>query len=740
MSKRIRPWDKKRLMEETIKRKLIENTTQATTKTTNATTPTTQVPVVPYIEIHGIPYYSDRFYLNRTVWDEEPSVSLSASKSPCPCGGGGGGLPLFDRAAFIRSLDLQAVAMATYSVEPEWLVEEFPSLFGLGATIPTLVLHGRRGGGGIASEACPLAEEATMVMTESTTVLPVVANHTSQETKSHSFSPPKSHPRSSPAKTSSSNVTTPRFPSTVHWTEVTSSVIPSPLLSMLHGRMIQDNGSLTEGVLEKRIYHKGVHHPKFMLLLESSGSMIVLVSTANLTRPQTIDATWVQRFPPKHGTVSPSTRKPKSSHAPNGGNDDDWGMVLTDFLRAQMLASRRNQLTTAAFLHRYANLTLRDMERNFDYSQAQVYLIPTVPGTFQTTKYGRQRVQYLLQRHSQGDQAWLPEEDILHDTDRLVIQPTSLGAKWTMNQLAQVGRSYLCPTHAARPAAGTRTSSDRDLIQHIDIVWPTQDLIEEQRSKAIGSISSPKSVKEDMDTTTSPVPESSTASEESGYLFLSSETFNDIDLDCISQMVLYEPITDSSRSYVPHIKGIARLFNGNDYSLCQKYGVAKCQEFFPWFLLTSACLSLGAQGVEERKQASSRLMSASSSLPSSSTLSPVSVTYSNFELGVLFVSRLQGNRLTDRIYGLHPRQHCSCHRSDTSSLSRTIHLPIPYGVRPRRYQPDPDEAEFSETPYFHEIMVASLCVGNMRLTPLGATMAALEEEGKNRGEREREHK
>ena len=57
------------------------------------------------------------------------------------------------------------------------------------------------------------------------------------------------------------------------------------------------------------------------------------------------------------------------------------------------------------------------------------------------------------------------------------------------------------------------------------------------------------------------------------------------------------------------------------------------------------------------------------------------------------------------------------------AAARLIHLPVPYGFRPARYQEDEDEAEFCETPFFHEIPPSTAAVGNMRLTPMGAALA-----------------
>lgn len=170
---------------------------------------------------------------------------------------------------------------------------------------------------------------------------------------------------------------------------------------------------------------------------------------------------------------------------------------------------------------------------------------------------------------------------------------------------------------------------------------------------------------------------------------------------------MFEPSVPEQRpsTLTPHFKSVARLFEGSDYRIRKDYGVGKTEESFSWFLLTSACLSRGAQGDATLNKA-----------PGSDA-----VSYSNFELGVLFCSRLQGRDETDRLYCWKPA-HCSCSRP--SSGARLIHLPVPYCFRPARYQEHEDEAEFCETPYFHEIPAGTGGVGHMRITPWGAALAA----------------
>jgi len=163
---------------------------------------------------------------------------------------------------------------------------------------------------------------------------------------------------------------------------------------------------------------------------------------------------------------------------------------------------------------------------------------------------------------------------------------------------------------------------------------------------------------------------------------------------------------------IPHIKTIGRLFDGSDYRLRKDYGLdTKAEESFSWFMLTSACLSRGAQG----------------DVPSSRAPGSSALAYNNFELGVLFSSRLQGSRQTDRLYCWKPQQ-CTC-QSTASDLERKgprlIHLPAPFCFRPARYQEVEDElVDFCETPYFHEIPKGTAVGGNMHITPYGKVMAA----------------
>jgi len=153
----------------------------------------------------------------------------------------------------------------------------------------------------------------------------------------------------------------------------------------------------------------------------------------------------------------------------------------------------------------------------------------------------------------------------------------------------------------------------------------------------------------------------------------------------------------------PHFKSVARLFDGKTYYRIRKeLGVPKCEACFLWFLLTSACLSKGAQG----------------EATTNPSLGSDAMSYSNFELGVLFTSR------KDRLYCWTPSSCCCCDSGNTTKTSaQLIHLPSPFCFRPAPYVPDEDDMQFCETPYFHEILRDNACIGNMLSTPYGAALA-----------------
>lgn len=482
-------------------------------------------------------------------------------------------------------------------------------------------------------------------------------------------------------------------------------------------------------VVQRRQSKRGVHHPKYMILFETSGSVVIIVTSANLTPQHAVDASWVQRFEPSEAKDNDCVTNAMRC------DGSDFGYVLANYLECQSLAARPGEMIPEVFLRRYLGLaTLEDFRQWYNWN-SKVHLIATVPGEYRgpqtathlgglepnkTFLYGSQRVNEILCRLSgsastEGEASqrvpWLPPE-LLSNDDRLIIQPTSFGGFWKQANLRDLIKLYYDHQGTDNNNTATSPSSVYDLLDQTDIVWPSRDFMAgihgRREDRRVPSPDSVASIKTDL----VPVEGPNGVHTDGSFCFLSSISFNTIEFPCISRMSMYEPSypeqNPSSRS--PHIKSFARVFEGNEYQLRQQYHVEKAQECLPWFMLTSACLSRGAQGEAAPLRAfDSDLM-----------------TYSNFELGVLFVSRLTGNAESDRLYCWKPNK-CHCGQSYHSSHQNTvemIHLPLPYSLRPRAYLDDKDETDLVTTPYFHEIPRGTGFVGQMARTPLGAKLAA----------------
>jgi len=108
--------------------------------------------------------------------------------------------------------------------------------------------------------------------------------------------------------------------------------------------------------------------------------------------------------------------------------------------------------------------------------------------------------------------------------------------------------------------------------------------------------------------------------------------------------------------------------------------------------------------------------------------------YANFELGVLFSSRVQGNPFQDRIYAstsIHNLQntnkclHCHsyCKILPLNKKVKVIYLPIPFQLENcssiNNYMKEEDDTDMMYTPYLSEIQEGTEGIGNMRLTPFG---------------------
>jgi hypothetical protein len=771
MSKRAlveRSWDKRKKRDNPYRdRPPADSNNSNSTSTSNDGSSGASSTAVPYVTIDGHRYYSDRFYLNVSALDNDkknvPTAtsaqeSTAAADSKCNCGRANNRPPpLLDRSRLVESLSLKAAILATYTVEPDAVMNEFPCLFGPAATVPTLVLHGQKkwtayrkseikkrnapGEQDYDYESNGEWDEEGSFQPNPSTVDDCSLGTQEEATvrAADQFGSPaaeKSRATFDGMHNNGSNrngsEAAQGLPDHVHWTEVTTTWIRPEDRPAVATRK---DGTVTEAVVNKRQYKMGVHHPKFFILFETSGSVVVLVSTSNLTRSVSTDASWVQRFPAakpdsSSSAVAASEKPPKADAVSTAAVFDgsDVGAVLANLLQCQTWASQVGQLTPRGFCRKYLQWkNLNSLERNFDFQQSQVHLVVTVPGEHEgrlsTTAsqqkqqpsflYGRQRVAHVVSQLSQLTRAWLPKV-ILNDTDRLVFQPTSLGGEWNISNMSQVVRSYL---GLDDDNANRKQHPNQSLLDRLDIVWPTLDWMNALKNALCGR-RSPNSVaviengissKGNVDEEDSRQPRAVETSSAS-FLFLSSVTFNSIDENCLSRMVMFKPSEPTQRkTLIPHFKSVARVCKGSEHRLRKENCLKDSDECFSWFLLTSACLSRGAQGeaTPDKKRP-----------PGCNA-----VSYSNFELGVLFCSRLQGETKTDRLYCWKPA-HCACAKQ--AARPSLIHLPVPYSFRALPYQ-DKDDVYFCETPYLHEIPPGTGSDGKMLYTPYGAALARQQE-------------
>lgn len=736
---------------------------------------------VSSIVVDGVEYFSDRFYLNRGVGDP-PVVPTDG----CSCGARAPP-PLLDRERLVASLDLKAAIVASYTVAPSHIIREYPSLFGPDSVIPTLILHGHKGLSERMRERSmnrpPMSQDSSR-FGQDTKRAPVDMkdevrdsfknmNDSSDEDEpsarvkseygdevlvkeeEQEEEPPEDAWLRKQNETILSKKAT--FGKSVHLTEILPTWVSEESKKEIESLRREaatskvndddDDGDVIvldsedeetpvdtrygveHFVVQRRKRKQGVHHPKFMILFETSGSVVVLVTSANLTPQHAVDASWMQRF--QAPDAKDITDDVTDSMRCDGS---DFGCVLANYLECQSLAARAGEMVPEVFLHRYLGFTtLDDFRRRFKWN-SQVHLIATVPGEYRgpetvthlgetgtrkTFLYGSQRVSDILRRLSESSSStdgtkasqtepWLPRSFLSKD-DRLIMQQTSFGGLWKQASLSHVVRLY-CDTGTNCDACVRSQSSTHAWLDRADIVWPSRGFMAEIHGKARKNprVPSPDSV-----TSTDMEDElSSDATTDGSFCFLSSESFNSTDFACIARMCMFEPSypnqNPSNRS--PHIKSYARLFEGDEYQLRKNFGVEKAEECLSWVMLTSACLSRGAQGEATPHRASDS----------------DELNYTNFELGVLFVSRLGTTDMkSNRVYCWKPSKcHCGQHRRPSEKPSvQMIHLPLPYRLRPRKYVEDEDEDELCETPYFHEIPRGSL-IRHMRLTPLGAKLAA----------------
>ena len=295
-----------------------------------------------------------------------------------------------------------------------------------------------------------------------------------------------------------------------------------------------------------------------MILFCEDGSVVIVVSTGNMTNPRSTDGTWIQRFEPKG--KSDATINNQAAKASKHETHSDFGGTLVNFLQCQSYATRPDDMIPEEFVKRYLDYkSLYSLEEKYQFDKAEVHLIATVPGEYdrgsklehnseydkqgkRTFLYGRQRVADIVARASLPKDIrsrkkskrcpWCPET-LLSNNDRVIIQPTSLGA-FQQNDLSDVARYYLGwddPIPKQRQKFDTH--NNQKILDRTDIVWPSQRLITQIH----------RSFKEKCKWTKSPTSVVTnelevTDWETMPFLFLCPENFNASAEPCLARMMM----------------------------------------------------------------------------------------------------------------------------------------------------------------------------------------------------------
>ena len=272
---------------------------------------------------------------------------------------------------------------------------------------------------------------------------------------------------------------------------------------------------------------RGVHHPKYMLLfLKNPKRVIFVVSTSNLTTQLSVDVSWLQTF--EAAKITKAT---------------EFGAVLDDLLQKQGESIETNAhqqsekrkttsyeakqlMTPKGWLATILGITSMDSE--YDFSTATTRLVTSVPGVWkegdpESNKYGHRRVGAIIGSRE----------------TRVIVQPTSIGAKITDTYHRELAGSY-----GVQP----------------DIMWPSLPFVLEARKR------NSRQRHSNLITRGCPV-----VCDASNFVAMNHDTH--------SAFFEYTP-RDHLRHLLPHNKFV--------------YGLS--EDRIEWLLMTSMCLSQGACG------------------------------------------------------------------------------------------------------------------------------------------------
>lgn len=263
-------------------------------------------------------YLPDRFYLNTSPYlEHDQHGGQQHQRDECA--------KTFSRARYLEQVhemeeNIQCVILSTYRLDWVYMQEEFSLLFDKNLAIPSLILHGEKRDDekqwwskyDKSEDSNNIDIEETQQQVEDNEIS-VMQQDDEVERRQNVQSIPDD------GITMGGNVNM-----------QVREVIPQWALPMGDDEVTVTKLKLLDSHSR---FMAGVHHPKYMLIFTDRG-IHVCISTANLTKNGSVDASWIQFFPRVDDYISNTVHHETIKHEVNDNSSStvEFGVILEDFI------------------------------------------------------------------------------------------------------------------------------------------------------------------------------------------------------------------------------------------------------------------------------------------------------------------------------------------------------------------------------------------------------------------------
>lgn len=243
-------------------------------------------------------FMNDRFYLDASPYLENFAVQPEEAADYAR---------RFSRSQYLQQIhnsdeNIQCVLMSTYRLDWEYLQEEFPHLFDKNLAIPCLVLHGEK------------REEEKQWWSRYDLLNSEIDEDDSSYTHLHECIIPNMEGEAISSDGSG------HIPRDGNVGNGNPNMEIREVIPQFNFPDDANSDHLSAGISRNVA---GVHHPKYMLVFTDI-RLHVAISTANLTKNGSVDASWMQYFP--------RTAKNKDEASSENESCSSFGIVLQDFI------------------------------------------------------------------------------------------------------------------------------------------------------------------------------------------------------------------------------------------------------------------------------------------------------------------------------------------------------------------------------------------------------------------------